>query len=181
MVISSCAVYCAWVTAPAVPSPFVLLAACTCAVGVWVPPHVALPSPPGGGDWPRADANSLRSSDARTNLRVVRSLAFELAFSVGRLRLGPRPATQPMTYLLATSVATQTVSYLYGCLPLAERAAACSGLGGDLALDCLPPRGRARRCPKLRKTCALSVWMRSVDDWPLAKILVRFPGVSRGR
>jgi len=74
----------------------------------------------------------------------------------------------------------RTVSYLTGRFPLVERAAARSGLGGGLALDRPSPRGWARRCPKLRETCVLSVWMRSVDDWPLAKILTRFLGVSCG-
>ena len=76
---------------------------------------------------------------------------------------------------------TGTVSYLHGCLPLAERAAASSGLGSSLALTCLLLRERAMRCPKLRKTCVLSVWMRSVDDWPLAKNLVRCQGESPGQ
>jgi hypothetical protein len=115
--------------------------------------------------------------------RVVRSPAFELALSVGRSGWGPgRPPTK---ILSTTSVVNGTVSYLNGCLPRAERAAARSGSGGGLALDCLSPGGdswrQARRCPKLRKTCVLSVWMRSVDDWPLAKILTRFLGVSCGR
>ena len=105
---------------------------------------------------------------------------FELALSVGRSGRESRPGTaRPI--LLTTGVVNGAFSYLNGCLPLAERAAACSGSGGGLALACPPPRGWAKRCPKLRETCALSVWMRSVDDWPLAKILPRFLGVSYGR
>lgn len=104
------------------------------------------------------------------------------------LRAGPfnralGPGSRPGTHqiLLTTGVVNGTFSYLNGCLPLAERAAACSGSGGGLALACPPPRGWAKRCPKLRETCVLTVWMRSVDDWPLAKILPRFLGVSYGR
>ena len=36
---------------------------------------------------------------------------------------------------------TTSVSYLTGRLPLAERAAACSGLGGGIAANRLPLRG----------------------------------------
>ena len=68
------------------------------------------------------------------------------------------------------------VSYLNGCLPLTERATVRSGPGGSLVPDDLPPRGRVGRCPKLQKPLLPLVWMRSVDDWPLAKILNQISG-----
>jgi hypothetical protein len=118
------------------------------------------------------NARPIRDGSAPPGLRAGPfSRALRLGISAGY--------THPI--LLTTGVVNGAFSYLNGCLPLAERAAACSGSGGGLALACPPPRGWATRCPKLRETCALSVWMRSVDDWPLAKILPRFLGVSYGR
>lgn len=76
----------------------------------------------------------------------------------------------------ATCMVTGVVSCLNGCLPLAERAAVRSGPGSNLAPDYLLCRGRVRRRQKCRKTCALLVWMRSVDDWPLVKILKQMSG-----
>ena len=105
---------------------------------------------------------------------MARSLAFELALSVGRSGWELGPATR--NFSTTISMVPGTVPYLNSRLPPAERATASSGLGGDLALDWPSLRGWTRRCPKLRKTCVLSVWMRSVDDWPLAKILIQISG-----
>jgi len=111
-------------------------------------------------------------------------LAVELALYVRALWPGAngRPPLLPPN-LDTTRVVICTVSCLNGRLPLAERAAVRSDLGSGLALEssCLLRGVRARRCPKLQKTCVLLVWMRSVDDWPLARIRTRFPGASRGR
>ena len=121
---------------------------------------------------------------------------FELAFhlvSSARGGFGPPPALgdQRITpgggssALLITypplAGDNSTVSCLNGSLPLAECTCvfrsrwqpsayclkASSFIGG---------RPAARRCPKLPKTCVLGVWMRSVDDWPLAKILIQISG-----
>jgi hypothetical protein len=60
--------------------------------------------------------------------------------------------------LLTTGVVNGAFSYLNGCLPLAERAAACSGSGGGLALACSPPRGWGDKVPETpRDLCALGV------------------------
>jgi hypothetical protein len=55
------------------------------------------------------------------------------------LGLGSRLGTHQI--LLTTGVVNGAFSYLNGCLPLAERAAACSGSGGGLAPACPPPGG----------------------------------------
>lgn len=123
------------------------------------------------------------SRDARTTLGGFGRLAVELVLYVRALRPGAngRPPLLPPN-LDTTRVVICTVSCLNGRLPLAERAVVRSDPGSGLALDrSALSGGRARRCPKLQKTCVLLVWMRSVDDWPLARIRTRFPGVSRGR
>lgn len=119
-------------TNPAVPSPSVLLAARIRAVGAvgFTPPCC---SPLGGTSEGRMRTKIVLETPEHP--RVVRSPAFELALSVGRSgRESGRPPTQ---ILSTTSVVNGTVSYLNGCLPRAERAAARSGSGGGLALDCL--------------------------------------------
>lgn len=132
------------------------------------------------------DANFFHCSrDARTTLGWFRSPGCR----AGPLREGTparsqRPAAPHYRQTLNTTcVVICTVSCLNGRLPLAERAAVRSDLGSGLALDRPALSGglRARRCPKLQKTYVLLVWMRSVDDWPLARIRTRFPGVSCGR
>jgi len=151
---------------------------------------VRVPSPlcvvgPHGSSRSGVDANFFTVRDARTTLGwFFGRLAVELALYVRALRPGAngRPPLLPPN-LDTTRVVICTVSCLNGRLPLAERAVVRSDLGSGLALESsCPLRGvRARRCPKLQKTCVLLVWMRSVDDWPLARIRTRFPGASRGR
>lgn len=81
---------------------------------------------------------------------MVRSPAFELALSVGRSGREPDRVTHQL--LLTTSVVHSAVSYLNGCLPLAERAPACSGSGGGLALDRLSPLpGMGEKVPETPK------------------------------
>jgi hypothetical protein len=110
-------------------------------------------------------------------------LAVELALYVRALRPGAngRPPLLPPN-LDTTRVVICTVSCLNGHLPLAERAAVRSDLGSGLALD-RPTLSEStgEKVPETPKTCVLLVWMRSVDDWPLARIRTRFPGVSCGR
>ena len=94
----------------------------------------------------------------------------------GRIR------ARDQSFSLPISMVTNTVSYLIGRLPLAERAAVRSGPGGGLAPYCPAPlEAQGETVPETPKGLRFWVRMRSVDDWPLAKILFRFPGVSSGR
>lgn len=179
-------------TNPEVPSPFSLPSA-----RVWPPaPHgqwglsVRVASSlcvvgPHGSPRSGVDANFFTVRETPEHIGVV-SVAWLSSWPSVRGHSGQEPtAGRPSLppNLDATRVVICTVSCLNGRLPLAERAAVRSDLGSGLALDRPALSGglRARRCPKLQKTCVLLVWMRSVDDWPLARIRTRFPGVSCGR
>ena len=125
-----------------------------------------------------ADADKLRSIGTPERPRVVRSPAFELALSTGRSGWDRgRPPTKFHHHQRG-----DRYGFVLERLPSSGRTrCGVFRLRQQPSAGLSAPLGWAKRCPKLRKTCALSVWMRSVDDWPLAKILTRFPGVSRGR
>ena len=133
------------------------------------------------GDQRGADANQNRSRNARTPpggpVPGLRAGPFGRA-----LRSGIWPATHPNSLHHKCG---ERYGFVLERLPSSGRT--CCGafrLRRRPSAGLSVPGGnsrQARRCPKLRKTCVLLVWMRSVDDWPLAKILTRFLGVSYGR
>jgi len=145
----------------------------------WVPG--AIPpcrcSPPRGNGRGRMRASFLK----RQNPTVVRSPAFELAPLVGRSGWDRgRPPTQ--NHEFSNHEYGARYGFVLERLPSSGRTRCGVFRPRRWPSAGLPAlgTGRAKRCLKPRKTRVLSVGMRSVDDWPLAKILARFPGVSCG-